>query len=753
VAKANAIRAGRAFVEIFADSKPLMRGLKAASAKLKAFGAQIAAIGKQMMMVGAAIAAPLALSVRQFMKMGDQLNKMAARTGVGVKALSLLRFVAEQAGTNIGDLEKALKRMQRTIFDAGRGLKETTDALAVLGLTYADLEGKTPGDQFALIAKGLGAVADASTKAALAQVLLGRAGTMILPMLDNMAAKMTEAEAAGLGWTKQEAAGAAALTDSFNKLWAQVKRVATVVGGTLAGNLADINKRMGKAVKHVREWVEANRDLIIRVAKVAAALIALGAATFVIGKIIALVGGLIKAVYALGVALTFLVAHPVVAALVAIGAIMAYVIAKSVAFRTEAAKLTTAMMDARAAADKKRAADKAMLDRLEELSNKTARTNDEMAEAAKLTAALESRYGDLGITVDKAAKSISGVADAQERASKLMREAAEIELDQEYKEIKANLAKLTAAYKKMGKEAIETNSTITALWRVHKLQSMAPEMFAKMDKLAVEAKINRTRRAALRAGSEAALTGPAGGAPAVGAGGAGGQEAAKGADLAARVERLKLGLIKNRYTRERALLDAKYRREREGMKGNWAAIIQLQKAYDLEVTKLDQERAQRRKKIEADMFTNRLAYEKQLAEEAAGEAARTAEEASRIDATNTADIEELRLRATMKGYELEKALLALREKDALAEAKAAGASLDLVRKEFALRGQILGATQGTQQLRTAATAFFNPAKAQGLGGQGDKRELQAVRRGVLAGVDQQKKTNRLLEKKHQFWVA
>ena len=54
------IRAGRAFVELFADDSKLVRGLKAAQAKLKAFGASVRAMGTKMMGIGAAVAAPLA---------------------------------------------------------------------------------------------------------------------------------------------------------------------------------------------------------------------------------------------------------------------------------------------------------------------------------------------------------------------------------------------------------------------------------------------------------------------------------------------------------------------------------------------------------------------------------------------------------------------------------------------------------------------------------------------------------------------
>ena len=56
----SSVRAGRAFVELFADDKRLVRGLKTASAKLKAWGASVTAIGRSMFTGGAAALGALA---------------------------------------------------------------------------------------------------------------------------------------------------------------------------------------------------------------------------------------------------------------------------------------------------------------------------------------------------------------------------------------------------------------------------------------------------------------------------------------------------------------------------------------------------------------------------------------------------------------------------------------------------------------------------------------------------------------------
>jgi len=167
------IRAGRAFVELFADDSKLVRGLRAAERKLKAFGANIRNMGLKMAGLGAAAVAPMLAAAKTFSSMGDEVAKMAKRTGVSVEALSEFRFVASQTGTEFESLEMGFRRMQRSIYDAGRGLSTAKDALADLGLKFEDLDGLAPEVQFKVLADRISQVEDPTTRAAIAMTLFG----------------------------------------------------------------------------------------------------------------------------------------------------------------------------------------------------------------------------------------------------------------------------------------------------------------------------------------------------------------------------------------------------------------------------------------------------------------------------------------------------------------------------------------------------------------------------------------------------
>ena len=136
-ASTQGIRAGRAFVELFADDSRLVRGLRAAEKKLKTFGDSIRNFGLKMMGLGAAVLTPLVAAGRVFAGMGSEIADLSVRTGVGVEALSELGYAAEQSGTSLRALGQTLFRMNRRIANAATGSGPAVRALTAGGTTAA----------------------------------------------------------------------------------------------------------------------------------------------------------------------------------------------------------------------------------------------------------------------------------------------------------------------------------------------------------------------------------------------------------------------------------------------------------------------------------------------------------------------------------------------------------------------------------------------------------------------------------------
>jgi len=330
----TSIRAGRAFVELFADDSKLVRGLKRAQAKLRAFGKSIRDMGLKVAAAGSSVVTALLGSAKLYSSMGDQIAKMARRTGLSVETVSELAVAADLSGASVQDLENGIRRMQRTLLDAAQGTKTAEDALAMLGLSVEQLRGLNPEQQFKVLADRLDRIADPTTKAALAMELFGRSGTMLLPMLAGGAAGIEElqrqARRLGLTLSTADAEGAERLTDALALLWRSVKRVTFAVGAALAKDLtaaAEAAMRFGASIARL---IDRNRQAVVLVLKVALAVTALGAALVGLGVTIQVVafalGGLTKAWVALGAAVK-LVAGLLSAVLSPVGLVIAAVAA------------------------------------------------------------------------------------------------------------------------------------------------------------------------------------------------------------------------------------------------------------------------------------------------------------------------------------------------------------------------------------------------------------------------------------------
>ncbi len=340
MAGTQGIRAGRAFVELFADDSKLVRGLRRAEKRLKAFGDRIRNLGLKIAGLGAAMLAPMLGAAKAFGSMGDQVAKMAKRTGFGVEALSELTFVASQTGTSLEAMETGFRRMQRSIYDAGRGLSTQTDALADLGLEYKDLAGLAPEDQFKLLAEAISRIEDPTRKAALAQALFGRAGTQLLPMMASGAKgiEILQAEARRLGLTMsgEDAKVAEEFTDALDALWKVVKMGVFNVGAALAPVLQQVAETFTSLAMKVSAWVKANQELIVTALRVIAIVIAVGIALAALGTVISglgtMLGVLITVITTVGAVLKVLAAviaflvSPIGMVIAALGALGAYLV-------------------------------------------------------------------------------------------------------------------------------------------------------------------------------------------------------------------------------------------------------------------------------------------------------------------------------------------------------------------------------------------------------------------------------------------
>jgi len=299
MANARGIRAGAAYIELFVNDSKLVRGLQNAAKKLKAFGDAITGWGQKMATIGAAVTAPLVGSAKAFSEMGDRMAKMSQRTGISVETLSELAYAAELSGADLDTLEGSLRKMQKAIVAAAEGSEGATDALAKLGLTVENLRGLSPDQQFKLIADRLSQIQSPAVRAALAMELFGKSGTQLLPLMlegaKGIEALQRQAHDLGLTMSTEDAKAAEALNDSFDTLWKVVKQGVFVIGSALAPTLRSVSEWIIRTVVTTTDWIKQNKELVVTIFKVAAAVVAAGLALMALGYAITVLGGIISA--------------------------------------------------------------------------------------------------------------------------------------------------------------------------------------------------------------------------------------------------------------------------------------------------------------------------------------------------------------------------------------------------------------------------------------------------------------------------
>jgi len=134
----TAIRAGRAFVELFADDTKLVRGLRRAEARIRAFGDKLKNIGRRMMGLGLAAAAPLALSTRIFAGFDDQMRAVQAVIGATGKEFDMLTEKAKYLGRTTSFSAAQVAAGMLELGRAGFSPKQIDAAIAsVLNLSRA----------------------------------------------------------------------------------------------------------------------------------------------------------------------------------------------------------------------------------------------------------------------------------------------------------------------------------------------------------------------------------------------------------------------------------------------------------------------------------------------------------------------------------------------------------------------------------------------------------------------------------------
>jgi len=268
------------------------------------------------------------MSVVSLTNTADAFDDMSARTGVSVKALQELTYVSKLSGGSAESMEVAFRKMAMTITDAGEGMQQAKDQLKNLNLTFSDLAGLSPEDQFNLLAGAISDIKDPTARAAAAIDVFGRSGTSLLPMLangrDGLQKMRDEASVFGTVLDDKTSKAAAELGDDIDRLTMGIKSLWDSVAVSLLPVVEDFVGKAKELIVEVKTWIKEHQALFDTIVKVS---LVLGGFLAITGTLLAIVGSIVMSVAGFGIAMGAL-AGPValivagIAALVVAGGLL-----------------------------------------------------------------------------------------------------------------------------------------------------------------------------------------------------------------------------------------------------------------------------------------------------------------------------------------------------------------------------------------------------------------------------------------------
>jgi TP901 family phage tail tape measure protein len=233
--------------------------------QLDKIGKTAKTIGIGMVAAGGAIVGAAVMSLKAYAQMGDEVQKMALRTGFATESLSELRHIAQISGTELNSVELGIRRMSGAILDASEGLETYERAFRQLGLNAEELRAMKPEEAFWTISNAIANLDNEIEKSAIAMDIFGRSGTQLLPMLaqgaDGIEKLRQEAHELGIVFDTEAANAAAEFKDNIQRLNSSLDGLKFTIAEALLPTVDKYLTGITSVIKNIRKWADANPEL------------------------------------------------------------------------------------------------------------------------------------------------------------------------------------------------------------------------------------------------------------------------------------------------------------------------------------------------------------------------------------------------------------------------------------------------------------------------------------------------------------
>lgn len=311
---------------------------------VKSVGDKIQGVGKALTPVSVAAAGAItglaALGVKTA-STGAELDDLSQRLGISAEKVQELKYVAAQAGVDWEVYNKGIIKARAALLDLSSGISNNaTKAVQSLGISLENFSSQE--EMIDGVMTALAGVKDKTLQAAYANEIFGdKIANEMLPYLNASAEEIQKfkSEFEGMSYlTNEQVKSLATLDDTIYLLKQSLSNVVLQIGASLSPLIQSlteyVNANVIPMLQRLADWFNSltvgQQELVIKILLVTAALAPLATG---IGKIVSLVGNIIKILPQLGAAFSALAAHPIVLIIAAIAAALLILYTQCEAFR------------------------------------------------------------------------------------------------------------------------------------------------------------------------------------------------------------------------------------------------------------------------------------------------------------------------------------------------------------------------------------------------------------------------------------
>lgn len=196
-------------------------------------------------------------AMRASAEWADGLLELGQRSGFATTQLEQYSLAAKTSGLNLNSLTRFAQQLTPTLL-------KNTQAFEAIGLSFQELAGLNPGEQFDKVAKSLAGISDPSERLAKTVDIFGkRLGPQLQPFIDSLDTMRKRAEELGLVLDEKAIKAAADFNDELDTLKETQEGITRSLGGwitedeDLRRSLHDLTSVLGKVnveVQSLGEW-------------------------------------------------------------------------------------------------------------------------------------------------------------------------------------------------------------------------------------------------------------------------------------------------------------------------------------------------------------------------------------------------------------------------------------------------------------------------------------------------------------------